>query len=105
MVMKYKLFENGVLVGYSDTKMSGAVEMTEEEILELKNKDELRELRQQREDECFSIINQNFIINGKSVSWFDTLTPEQKIDAEVWVQEWRDVTETKVIPTKPSWLK
>lgn len=105
MLMKYKLFENGVLVGYSDTRISGAVEMTEEEILELKNKDELRELRQRREDECFSIVNQNFIINGQSKAWFDTLTPEQKADAYVWVQAWRDVTETKIIPEKPSWLK
>lgn len=105
--MRYKLFKNGVLAGYSDMFLSNyeCIEMTEEEILELKNKDELRELRQQREDECFSIVNQNFIINGQSKTWFDTLTPEQKVDAMLWVQAWRDVTETKIIPEKPEWLK
>lgn len=65
----------------------------------------VEDLRQQRQIECFSIINQNFIINGKSITWFDTLTQEQKIDAERWLQDWRDVTETKFIPEKPSWLK
>lgn len=64
----------------------------------------LKELRQQREIECFSILNQNYIIDGQSKTWFDTLTEEQKQDANIWVQQWRDVTETKVIPTKPSWL-
>lgn len=62
-------------------------------------------LRSQREVECFSIINQIYIVNGKSATWFDTLTEEQKIEAEQWLQAWRDVTETKVIPEKPVWLK
>ncbi len=65
---------------------------------------ELVQLRQRREQECFSIINQNFIIDGKSVSWFDTLTDEQKQEANIWVQSWRDVTETKIVPEKPKWL-
>lgn len=64
----------------------------------------LNELRKQREVECFSVINQNYIIDGQSKTWFDTLTEEQKQDANIWVQQWRDVTETKVVPTKPSWL-
>lgn len=72
------------------------VEYTEDEILE--------RLRTIRELECFSVINQNYIIDGQSKTWFDTLTEEQKQEASVWVQGWRDVTETKVVPTKPSWL-
>ena len=84
--------ENGTIYQIQDQP-----QMTNEEILQ--------ELREQREVECFAIINQNFIINGQSKTWFDTLTDEQKVDAEQWVQAWRDVTETKIIPEKPSWLK
>lgn len=77
------------------------VEYTKEELEEI----ELNKLRQQREIECFSVINQNYIIDCQSKTWFDTLTEEQKQDANIWVQQWRDVTETKVVPTKPSWIK
>ena len=73
------------------------VEYTEDEILE--------RLRTIRELECFSVINQNYIIDGQSKTWFDTLTEKQRQEASVWVQEWRDVTETKVIPEKPNWIK
>lgn len=61
-------------------------------------------LRARRQAECYSIVNQNYIINGKSVTWYDTLTAEQQADAMAWVQAWRDVTATKVVPTKPAWL-
>lgn len=70
---------------------------TEEEIVQ--------ELRERRNAECFSIINQNFIINGQSKTWFDTLTEEQKVDVQNWLQQWKDVTITKIIPEKPNWLK
>jgi hypothetical protein len=62
-------------------------------------------LRFLREKHCFAILNQNFVIDGQSASWFDTLTDEQKIEANDWVQAWRDVTKTKIIPDKPIWLK
>lgn len=69
------------------------VEYTKEELEEI----ELNKLREQREIECFQIINR-----GKL--WYDTLTEEQVIELNQWYQYWLDITETKVIPTKPSWL-
>lgn len=57
----------------------------------------LNELRSRREIECFSIIN-------RGQFWYDLLTEEQKAELRVWYQNWLDVTDTKVIPTKPSWL-
>lgn len=80
-------------------------EVETEDFKNLLKKYELGQLRSRRESECFSIINQNFIVDGKSVTWFDTLTEKQKVDASIWVQQWRDVTETNVIPDKPEWLK
>lgn len=63
-----------------------------------KEKFELDKLRQQREVECFPIINRGQL-------WYDTLTSEQRTDLQSFYRAWLDVTETKVVPTKPSWLK
>ena len=77
--------ENGTIYQIQDQP-----QMTNEEILQ--------ELREQRENECFSIINRGQL-------WYNTLTAEQLAELQVWYKTWLDVTETKVIPTKPSWLK
>lgn len=63
---------------------------SEEEILD--------QLRYQREEECFLIINRGQL-------WYDTLTEEQLADLQAWYKAWLDVTETKTIPEKPTWLK
>lgn len=61
--------------------------------------DERKEyIRFQREQECFLIINRGGL-------WYKNLTQEQLNDLEDWYQKWLDVTETLVIPEKPSWLK
>lgn len=82
-------------------KITETPKPTEEEILEEKKE----ELRIRRQNECFDILNQNYIEDGKSVTWFDTLNEEQKKEANDWVQAWRDITETFVVPEKPIWLK
>ena len=58
----------------------------------------LDKLRYQREVECFSIIN-------RGQFWLDTLTEEQRQELRVWYKAWLNVTETRVVPEKPSWLK
>ena len=63
-----------------------------------KEKLELNKLRQQREAECFPIINRGEL-------WYDTLTSEQRTELQSFYRAWLDVTETKVVPTKPSWIK
>lgn len=55
-------------------------------------------LRVQREIECFSIINRGQL-------WYNSLTEEQLAELQVWYKAWLDVTETKITPEKPSWLK
>mgnify|MGYP006913557148 CR=1 FL=1 len=65
-------------------------ELTEEEKLDL--------LREQREIECFSIVNRGQL-------WYNTLTTEQVNELNQWYMAWLDVTETKIIPTRPIWLK
>lgn len=57
-----------------------------------------RELRLKREKECFSIINRGQL-------WHSRLSLEQLNELNTWYQEWLDVTTTKIIPTKPLWLK
>lgn len=58
----------------------------------------LYELRLRRERECFSIIN-------RGILWYDTLTEKQQLELKKWYQLWLDITQTKQIPEKPSWLK
>lgn len=55
-------------------------------------------LRYLREIHCFTIINRGEL-------WYDTLTNDQIAELNVWYRAWLNVTETKVIPTKPTWLK
>lgn len=54
-------------------------------------------LRGYRNEVCFNVINRGKI-------WYDTLTDEQVEELRRWYNEWLDVTNTKVIPTKPAWL-
>ena len=54
-------------------------------------------LRRQRQIECFNTIN-------RGVLWYDMLNEKQKEELRAWYQLWLDVTETLVIPERPSWL-
>lgn len=58
---------------------------------------QLKALRQQREQECFKIINR-----GKA--WYDLLTIEQEAELKEWYRGWLNVTETREIPIRPAWL-
>lgn len=82
--------QNCQIVNGSDNKpMLKPIVLSDEQIL--------MNLRNQREAECFPIINR-----GKL--WYDNLTTEQIAELNEWYNAWLDVTETKVIPTRPSWL-
>ena len=65
---------------------------------ERKKNNRLLDLRLQRENECFPIINRGQL-------WYDTLTEKQQLELKKWYQLWLDVTQTEQIPEKPSWLK
>lgn len=82
--------QNCQIVNGSDNKpMLKPIVLSDEQIL--------NNLRNQREVECFPIINR-----GKL--WYDTLTTEQVTELNEWYMAWLDITETKIIPTRPSWL-
>ena len=55
-------------------------------------------LRERRQRECFSILD------NRSQLWWNKLTEIQREEIEAWYEAWLKVTETKVIPEKPSWL-
>lgn len=63
---------------------------TEEEILD--------QLRARREEECFVIINRGQL-------WYDTLTDWQFEELDEWYKAWLNITDTKIIPERPTWLK
>jgi len=55
-------------------------------------------LRQQREQECFPIINRGLL-------WHETLLEQQKYELRAWYAAWLDAPQTKHVPQKPMWLK
>lgn len=57
----------------------------------------VRGLRRRRSLECFPVINR-----GKL--WYDLLTMEQEAELKQWYEDWLNVTESRVIPVRPSWL-
>ncbi|MFI3329115.1 MAG: hypothetical protein R3Y05_01360 [bacterium] len=59
---------------------------------------EILDLKHKREYICFPIIN-------RGQFWYNTLTDTQKMELQKWYDNWLNVTETKVIPTKPTWLE
>jgi hypothetical protein len=58
----------------------------------------LSQLRTKRGQECFAIINRGSL-------WYETLNDEQKEELKTWYKDWLDVTETKIVPERPLWLK
>lgn len=56
------------------------------------------EIRLRRRKECFPIVNRGQV-------WYNTLTDDQKAELTIWYKLWLDAPKTKIIPTKPSWLK
>ena len=63
----------------------------------LDNESEKNVLRSRREVECFTIVNR-----GKA--WYDLLTIVQEAELKSWYESWLNVTETRIIPKRPSWL-
>lgn len=59
---------------------------------------DMSDFRLLRENECFTVINRSFM-------WYLGLTDEQKNELQEWYQAWLDITETREIPKKPTWLK
>lgn len=57
------------------------------------------DLRNDRETECFDVVNRGDIWYKKFVN-----TPEREIEFEAWYQAWLDVTETLEKPIKPEWI-
>ena len=106
--LQYDFNEN--IIGSSTIPISNpefiSKEVSQEEykiFLQKQNEElELQNLRQQRQDECFSIINR-----GKL--WYDNLTEEQLAELQDWYHDWltlpnRYGTDAFEMPIKPKWL-
>ena len=58
---------------------------------------ELATLRERRETECFSVVNRGWI-------WYSSLTLAQWRELRTWYLAWLNVTATKEIPARPTWI-
>lgn len=88
--------EDDVVIAYDNKRYLKGTEPAKPQ--ELIDQELIEELRQQREEECFSIINRGAL-------WYNTLTEEQLTELQTWYKAWLDVTETKIVPKKPIWIK
>lgn len=96
----FELAEEEYDVGF-DGKLYSETELQSDDYLARRNAFDnsiaLIELRNQREEECFSVINRGAL-------WYDRLTEEQKQELSAWYQAWLDAPQTNVVPAKPAWL-
>ena len=56
------------------------------------------EFRLRRETECFSVINRGQL-------WYEGVSITQLLELRQWYKAWLNVTETMVVPKKPTWLE
>lgn len=77
----------------SDSKIS----FDEEHEKALQSEAEKEDLRTRREKECFSVINRGQL-------WYEGISIAQMLELRQWYKAWLNVTETMVVPDKPSWL-
>ena len=63
----------------------------------LQNEAVLADLRTRRETECFSVINRGQL-------WYEGISITQLLELREWYKAWLKVTETLVVPEKPTWL-
>ena len=56
------------------------------------------ELREEREKECFPIVNRGQV-------WYEELTLEERKELKEWYNARLDATKTLKTPAKPTWLK
>ena len=120
--MKVNLDENGYVIDWALAGDNGGIDVPEPDDLEefifcatgykvvdgLLQKDDTRDraqriekqkeaLRQQRETECFPVINRGWM-------WYSSLNLLQWIELKKWYLEWLNVTETLCAPERPSWM-
>lgn len=69
----------------------------EEKEQSLQNKAAIAAIREQREKDCFPVINRGPL-------WYERLTEKQKSELKTWYQAWLDAPNTGVIPDTPAWL-
>ena len=79
-------------------KKDGVIQIDEERKTVDAEKKQIGEIRSRRSYECFPIINRGSL-------WYNKLTAEQKTELSVWYEAWLDAPATKIIPSKPLWIK
>ena len=55
------------------------------------------EYRRRRETECFAVINRGQL-------WYEGVSISQLLELRSWYKAWLNVTESMVVPERPTWL-
>jgi hypothetical protein len=78
--------------------IDGVLHKDEDRASEINLENQKETFRFRREKECFSYINRGPL-------WYDKLSGDQKVELQLWYDDWLDVTDTLIIPIKPEWLE
>ncbi len=76
----------------------GAAAFDNEQNEALQTEAKKAEFRLRRETECFSVINRGQL-------WYEGVSITQLLELRQWYKAWLNVTETMVVPEKPTWLE
>ena len=90
--------DHSLIEGY--VYQDGKLQFNNERSKLRKKQTQIWQLRSQREEECFSIINRGDVWYSKVVN-----TEERRQELAAWYQDWLNVTNTLTPPKKPSWIK
>ena len=77
---------------------NNAPDFDSEEDNKIETENTKQALRQRRQTECFSYVNRGQL-------WYATLSVKQLAELTLWYKAWLNVTDTLVVPEKPSWLE
>lgn len=75
----------------------GSMQFDEEHDTALMLEQTRNDYRQRRETECFTVINRGQL-------WYEGITVPQMLELRKWYKAWLNVTDTMVVPEKPTWL-
>ncbi|MBO5953246.1 MAG: hypothetical protein J6Q53_03885 [Oscillospiraceae bacterium] len=89
--------EQFLLRHFAYRMVDGKLEYDPQEYETHQAEEQKEDLRKRRETECFSVINRGQL-------WYEGVSLVQLLELRSWYKSWLNVTETMVVPDKPSWL-
>jgi hypothetical protein len=90
-------FEQFLLRSYAFRVDEGKLVYDAQEYENHQTEERKEEYRRRRETECFAVINRGQL-------WYEGVSISQLLELRSWYKAWLNVTESMVVPERPTWL-